>query len=514
MVRHRIATAVLVTRASDAAVLCVLRAPELRFFGGYWAFPGGVLDPGDWAEAAEGAPEDGEREARALLCCGLRELFEETGILPEALAGALDTAARDALRAALLASEDGAARRFRALVDAAPAVADEVSDLGTLTTPAFAPVRYRTRFCTSRSRGSNAEIAPRAAQRELVACRVESPARWLADWRSGAELIAPPVLFLLGELQRAGLAAFVRDIGAEFAALEAGRMHTIRNVPGIVMAPLATVTLPPATTTNAYVVGEERLFVVDPAPVDPRELLRLEDMLDARVAAGSRVAAVLLTHHHPDHVGGAAAIARRYDVPVCSHPETLARLDLGATPTQALEDGALLELGAAPDGAAGWTLRALHTPGHAPGHLCFLDSRYRALIAGDLVSTVSTIVIDPADGGHLATYLASLQRVLDLGIGVLHPAHGPVASDGRAALVRYIEHRALRERALVSALSAEGASAPLGARDVEALTRAVYADVEDPRLLPIAARSLRAGLIKLAEEGRARETAAGWVRVE
>jgi len=147
-------------------------------------------------------------------------------------------------------------------------------------------------------------------------------------------------------------------------------------------------------------------------------------------------------------------------------------------------------------------LTAFHTPGHAPGHLAFRDSRYGAVIAGDLVSTVSTIVIDPPDG-HMAQYLASLERMVEIcGEGaVLHPAHGPVVSDGAALFRRYLEHRQRREDSLLAALGTE----PAHERD---LVERVYADV-DERLFPIAGRSLRASLEKLRDEGGAVEVASG-----
>jgi glyoxylase-like metal-dependent hydrolase (beta-lactamase superfamily II) len=128
----------------------------------------------------------------------------------------------------------------------------------------------------------------------------------------------------------------------------------------------------------------------------------------------------------------------------------------------------------------------------------------RAAIVGDLVSTLSTIVIDPPEG-HLATYLASLERLLGLGIGVLHPAHGMPQRDGPAIVSSYLAHRRDRERALVRALG----TAP---RSVAELVREVYADTA-PELWPLASRSLEAGLLKLEEEGRARHSGERWARV-
>ncbi|MEM9800502.1 MAG: MBL fold metallo-hydrolase [Planctomycetota bacterium] len=489
MERTRIATAVVVTRGSgrDVEVLVVRRSPRLRFFGGYWAFPGGVVDEADH----DGDPDDDDAHRR----CALRELVEEVGLVPDALAEAR------ALRPDLLARDDrGACRQFRALVEAAPHALDAVHPFARLTTPPFAPVLYRTRFTHVVAPD---DFDPDIVPGELVDGEFARPSDVLDVWRHGDRLVAPPVVFFLELLAQGGLETFLESASDAAAALEeGGHLHPVRNVPGIVMAPLATRTLPPATTTNAYVVGEERLYVVDPAPTDTGEQKRLFALLDERCAAGGRVVGVLPTHHHPDHVGAVEATALRYDVPVLAHPETLSRVSLGDARTEPLHDGDVLELGRSPDGGERWTLTALHTPGHAPGHLAFRESRYGAVVAGDLVSTLSTIVIDPPDG-HMATYLKSLERVLDLvrDGGVLHPAHGPVATDGARLLQRTLDHRGLREESLVGALER-------GRATEEALVRTVYADV-DERLLPLAARSLRAGLEKLAEEGRAVERAKG-----
>lgn len=498
MKRTRIATAAIVTRETDAGpeVLLARRSPALRFFGGYWAFPGGVVDPVD-------AP-DGELDgAGAHRRCAARELFEEVGLdVGGTVADALgDAGAERALRARLLerTSEAAATAEFAQLLGTGDRIADAVAPVARLTTPPFAPVLYRTTFVHV---AADARFEPEIIEGELVDGAFRTPAEWLARWRRGELLIAPPVLFMLEHLDALGLERFLAEIPAEAESLERGRLHPIRNVPGIIMAPLATRTLPPATTTNAYLVGEERFFVVDPAPTDPAELGRLFDLIDERIAGGRDLVGVLLTHHHPDHVGGADATAARHDVPVLASRWTLDALDLAASNQRAIGEGVDLPLGTAPDGSPGWVLRVRETPGHAPGHLAFVESRYGAVIAGDLVSTVSTIVIDPPEG-HMATYLASLERMRDMTADdhVVHPAHGPVAARGKAVFERYLVHRQRRLDALRGALE-DGLSGE------DELTARVYADV-DERMLPVAARSLRAALEMLAEDASAEETAPG-----
>jgi ribonuclease/clavin/mitogillin len=485
------------TRLSAAVMLCrgtgeqlevflVERNPKLRFFGGYVAFPGGVLDAG---EAASGG-----REA-ALARCARRELFEETGVL--LAAGAIDREERERRRRALVDAERAGVPcdAFDALE---AAVAVRLEAFAAITTPPFSPVRFETTFFRAElPAGEVPEIWPG----ELVGGAFHRPREALAKWVRGELRLAPPVLILLEVLVAAGEDAFEDAAGQLAAAFAAGLLPPVRFSPGIVMAPLATPTLPPATTTNTYVAGNERVYVVDPGSGDPRELERLLTLLASMEEAGREIAGIVLTHHHPDHVGGLAALAAELDVPVHAHPATFDRVPValdrkGRFERIPLEDGESLPLGPAPDGTPEWRLEALFTPGHARGHLVLHERRYGAALVGDMASTVSTIVIDPPDG-HLATYLASLRRLRELALTPLFPAHGPPALDGRRVVDHYLRHRGEREEKLLAALEA-------GVGEEPALLKVVYSDT-DPRMHPYAARSLRAGIDKLIEDGRLAE---------
>ncbi|MDA1267112.1 MAG: MBL fold metallo-hydrolase [Planctomycetota bacterium] len=488
MSRHRIATSVLLTRGEGEGLEVYLarRNPKLRFFGGYWAFLGGTVDPED---------HDGERDAEiAHARCALRELFEEVGVVPTELEG---HPSRDDLLAG------NANDAFRAALDRVPEVLDQVHPFGRLTTPSFAPVRYRTRFVQV---ALPANATPTIDEGELVEGGFFRPREVLETWRNGGMLIAPPVVYLL-ELAAscADMASFLTLAGERTRSHEEGRLHRIRNTPGVLMAPLKTPTLPPATTTNAYVVGERDLYVIDPATYDEEERARLYAFLDELVEEGRTLRGVIPTHHHHDHVGSVQEVAERYSVPVLAHPETLARLPHAPRDPRQLVDGDELDLGASPDGTGGWKLTAYHTPGHDRGHLVLVENRYHAALAGDLCSTVSTIVIDPPEG-HLATYLASLRRMLEVPMGVLYPAHGPAHRNGHQLITHYLEHRTAREEKLVAQLD----HTPRSENELVAL---VYDDVTIPEVLPLAARSLRAGLEKLEEEGRASRSIDGWLRV-
>jgi len=255
--------------------------------------------------------------------------------------------------------------------------------------------------------------------------------------------------------------------------------------PGIRVLALRTPTLPPAAHTNVYLVGPDRgpVAVVDPGSPYPDQQAILDGYL-----RDLPIDLVLLTHHHGDHTGGAAALAARWGVPIAAHPATARRLAGRVSIARLVEDEEVVH------GAT-----AVHTPGHAEGHLCFEVGG--ATIAGDMVAGIGTILIDPGEG-DMAEYLASLERLLGRPAAALLPAHGPAIPDGPGKLREYLAHRRMREARALAALS----GAPRPARE---LVPIVYGDTP-AALWPLAERSLLAHLVKLVRDGKAVERDGGW----
>jgi glyoxylase-like metal-dependent hydrolase (beta-lactamase superfamily II) len=145
--------------------------------------------------------------------------------------------------------------------------------------------------------------------------------------------------------------------------------------------------------------------------------------------------------------------------------------------------------------ATEFRLSAVHTPGHASNHLCFLLEEDRWLFSGDHIMDGSTVVISPPDG-DMAAYLESLRRLQGVRLRAIAPGHGQVITDPQGRIREYLDHRHEREAAIATALAAAGTAT------VDDLVSAVYTDV-DPSRHPIARHSVHAHLLKLAAEGRA-----------
>jgi glyoxylase-like metal-dependent hydrolase (beta-lactamase superfamily II) len=242
--------------------------------------------------------------------------------------------------------------------------------------------------------------------------------------------------------------------------------------------------------TNTYLLGQSRVAVIDPGPAIASHIEKIAEI------AAAPVAWVLVTHTHPDHSPGASALAKLTGAELVGRPAPDGpHQDATFSPDYFLGDAEALETDE-------FGLEAVHTPGHASNHVCYLHKDSNWLFTGDHVIDGSTVVIDPPDG-NMKQYMESLGRVRDLGCAALAPGHGDVIMDPERVIDWIVSHRLGRERKVVAALRANPG---LTTRE---LVPHVYKDV-DKKLYRWAERSLLAHLEKLLEEKRANLREGRW----
>jgi len=214
-----------------------------------------------------------------------------------------------------------------------------------------------------------------------------------------------------------------------------------------------------------------------------------------RALGGARLAQVLVTHAHTDHASGAAALAARFPGVRFRKMPWPGRDERWRVAWDSIVADELVQAG-------DWLLRALHTPGHAPDHLCFWHAPTRLLLCGDLAQRTNTIYIPANLRGNLIDYMASLERVRALRPAQLLPAHGPVIEDPEALLQRYTHHRRHREGQVLDALRR-------GLHDPAVIVERIYPALSEP-LVKLAQEGVLAHLVKLEREGRVRRAGDAW----
>lgn len=274
--------------------------------------------------------------------------------------------------------------------------------------------------------------------------------------------------------------------------LTPGRFVRIDATVQRLVAPNASLMTGPGT--NSYVIGDPPIAVLDPGPDDPAHLSLLTQ-------AVPHPQFIFVTHTHRDHSSGARALAAATGAPIVGLPPPAdGRQDLSCVPNMCPANDEIFSLNNARGDVR---LRAIHTPGHASNHVCFLVEESRLLFSGDHVLDGVTPVILPPDG-DMAAYIESLQRLKTYGPLAIAPGHGDVLASPIESIDYVIAHRAKREAKVLAALN------EVGRGTLDDLLLNVYSDVR-PELLRIARLSLEAHLIKLVREGRAGRDGDFWL---
>ena len=470
------------TDPANPEVFWVKRSDKLAFLGGFHAFPGGQIDADDAAVNVRNAPNP---ETAAMISGAARELFEELGVL--AVRGG-ETLTKGQ-RVSLLDDLESGRMTWSKLLDhyELHLDANDFTYAGRWVTPPFNARRFDTWFflvnCPSRQEPN--VIAGELSSGEWLTAR-DAYDRWLHD-----QVVAvPPTLHALRTLA----AGITPNLSERFLSIPQAHGEPARRItfrPNYICFPVRTPTRPPATHTCCYLVyNSKEILIFDPGSPYEDEQEALAACVDEMIGEGRQVREIILTHLHPDHVGGVNALKAHLggSVPVAAHAQTADALS-DVHVDRLVEDNDVIAL----EGEPRIQLRALHTPGHALGHLCFHDEARGVLLTGDNIVGIGSVLIDPPQG-NMRVYLQSLERMRSLpNLSVLFGGHGPAIATPYQKIDEYIAHRLERERNILDTVRS-------GITDPKAIVAHVYTDVS-PKAHGMAERAVIAHLEKLHDDG-------------
>jgi endoribonuclease LACTB2 len=470
------------TNLDNPEVFWVKRSDKLAFLGGFHAFPGGQIDATDAEVDVCNAQNP---KAAAMISGAARELFEELGVLVvhggETLTKGQRVSLLDDLESGRM-TWPALLQHYELHLDA-----DDFTYAGRWVTPPFNARRFDTWFFLVK--------CPPKQEPNVIAGELASgewlPARDAYDkWMNDQVVAVPPTLHALRTLG-AGISF---DLIKRFLSIPEAHGQPERRItfrPNYICFPVRTPTRPPATHTCCYIVhNSKEMLIFDPGSPYEDEQQALAECIDDMIGEGRRVREIILTHLHPDHVGGVNALKEHLggNVPVAAHAQTAEALH-DVRVDRLIEDNDVITL----EGEPAIRLRALHTPGHALGHLCFHDADRGVLMTGDNIVGAGSVLIDPPQG-NMREYLKSLERMRSLpGLTVLLGGHGPAVATPYQKIDEYITHRLEREQNILEAVRA-GASTP------EEIVARVYTDVS-PKAHAMAERAVLAHLEKLRADG-------------
>ncbi len=484
------ASAIILLNQDESKVLWAQRNPKISFLGGFHAFPGGKTDETD---AQISVKNCADKDLEKFIVSAVREVFEEAGVLLVRNGEKLTKGQRASLHDDLISGRSNFAEilaDWNLWIDA-----EDFFYTGHWTTPKFSPVRFKTRFFIAQCPPKQ---TPYAAISEMQNVEFITPKEALKRWANSEVLIAPPVLISLQELAKNESADLQKSIKTLLEKSQKcdGTINFIELNPRIICFPLKTETLPPATHTNCFIVGRKEFIVIDAASKDESELAKLFELVDSFIERGFRCKEIIVSHLHKDHFGGETFLQNHLherfglEIPVSAHKITAESLQGKAAFQKFIEADEIINL--QDEAGASFEIKALHTPGHARGHLCFYDAERGFLLSSDNVVGAGTVLIAPPEG-DMTDYLNSLERMKNLpNLRFLCGSHGAAIFDARGKIEEYIAHRLKREKQILKAIEEN-------AKTAEEITQIVYQGLK-PELLPLAVKSVEAHLEKLKSE--------------
>jgi|TARA_B100001094_G_C18193306_1_gene808844 glyoxylase-like metal-dependent hydrolase (beta-lactamase superfamily II)/8-oxo-dGTP pyrophosphatase MutT (NUDIX family) len=419
-------------------MLMGLRHPDVPTFPEFWAFPGGGVSKEDVEYARKRSGHGDDDQSLESLVTLFREVVEETGLSKSKDGGWVIVPSH--VRKKLI---EGPGAWTEALAEGMIHVDTSGASLVTeRTTPPLAPVRYTNRFYHIHLGEYAPEPEHPPGRSEFTEFKWWDPEDILEQWRQGTARMAPPqVTFMRDIVDRCREGRGILEILSDLAGKPPMGAHKIEFAPGVECLPIPTATLPPATHTNCFIIGQgDELLLVDPAIQDGEGQAIIVERLNELESNSKRIKSILYTHRHTDHIGDRARIKEIVDVEVLGTSETLAAIGGGTV----IREGDIIDLG---DNLP-WTV--IETPGHCPGMVSLISKS--GLLSADNVTMVGTILVPSADG-DMHQYMNGLERLHALNPNLLFPSHGPVCAAPMRVLSRTLKHRKERHSKVLNAVN-------------------------------------------------------------
>ena len=463
----RSSASVMLTRVTDSGheILLGKRSSDLPAFPDLWSFPGGGVSSVD-RKSAEVNPDwlPNKNKERVATFTLLREMVEEIGISPDGNGGFVEVESDVRERVC----EDKSAWRKEVESGNISIEAFVCQVITDRVTPPQSPMRFHNLFFHVDMGFSKAEPSFPPCRSEFVEFRWWDPREIISAWEENRLHLPPPIVTIFRDL----IQEMKRGMDLIMACNVLSKdppsgPHRFEYASGVECILIPTNTLPPATHTNCFVLGERggMRAIVDPAIKDEEGFDELKKKVDEIRKDKSEILCTIFTHRHQDHLADMEMVSQIYEAPVWGSPETLEAISCNGE-TVPIHEGDSFNLDG-PKFDTKWEV--IETPGHCPGQICLVGEQ--GIVSADNCTMVGSILV-PSSDGDMGAYISGLERLRDINPHTLFPGHGPLIPNPKRLLSEYINHRKDRQMKVLEAVKS-------GHSSIQQIAKSVYSDTPD-----------------------------------